>query len=171
LPIIVREQGDGYEILDGEQRWRASKALNSAEILILNLGVVSDKEAVEMTINFEQHVPPTQLKLADLLVSHMNKHPDFKLPYAEMDLDGYRKLREFNWGDASTRKEEVQEQMDGVQDFKNVALKFRLEDYAVIEQAHKQLKTKITVTLEEALKLICQMYLQKNWTLPNGEQG
>jgi hypothetical protein len=175
LPIIVREVEGGYQILDGEQRWRASKALGSPEILILNQGVVSDKEAVEMTIYFEQHVPPTQLKLADLLVTHMDKYPnDFQLPYPVLDLDAFRKLHEFDWASASTKKEDVQSEMDDVQDYKIITLKMKLSDFAVIEEAHKKLKTKVNVPLEDAWKVLSDMYLlygfEKPTEPPNGEQ-
>ncbi len=49
-PILVRESGkDGYEIIAGERRWRASKicGLKSVPVIVKNL---DDKEALEVAI-------------------------------------------------------------------------------------------------------------------------
>lgn len=49
-PILVRETDTGFEIIDGEHRWRAAKELGYTEILAENLGSISVEEAKALTI-------------------------------------------------------------------------------------------------------------------------
>jgi len=49
MPILIRPQGDGYELIAGERRWRASQAAGLTEIpaVVRN---VSDLQALELAI-------------------------------------------------------------------------------------------------------------------------
>jgi ParB-like chromosome segregation protein Spo0J len=49
-PLLVREIPEGFEIIDGEHRWKASRDLGLAEIPVNNLGTVSDSVAKQLTI-------------------------------------------------------------------------------------------------------------------------
>lgn len=50
-PIDVREmEGAGYEIVDGEHRWKAAKQLGMAELPVNNLGKVSAAVAKQLTV-------------------------------------------------------------------------------------------------------------------------
>lgn len=48
-PITVREQG-GFEIIDGEHRWKAAIDEGLDEVPVVNLGVVADDVAKQLTI-------------------------------------------------------------------------------------------------------------------------
>jgi ParB/RepB/Spo0J family partition protein len=49
-PITVREIPEGYEIIDGEQRWNAAKDLGYTVISVNNLGNLSDSVAKQLTV-------------------------------------------------------------------------------------------------------------------------
>ena len=95
LPIIVREN-KGYEIIDGEQRFTACKELGYNRVIIYSEGVLSDKEAKELTIWYQQQVPFEELKLAEL-VSDLAKMGDIQLPYTEEEVEEYKKLFVFDF--------------------------------------------------------------------------
>ena len=95
LPVVVRSN-DGLEIIDGEQRWRACKDLGFKEILIYDEGIITDKEAQELTIWYQQQVPFDELKLAQMLVDMENQYQVIDTPYTKEDLDLYRAMLEFD---------------------------------------------------------------------------
>lgn len=86
LPIVVREN-DGYEIIDGEQRWRALKELESRVALIYNEGKVDDQSAKELTIAYEQQVPFDDTQLAILLNEMEQLYDNIQVPYSETEVD------------------------------------------------------------------------------------
>lgn len=49
-PITCRSVGDEYEIIDGEHRWRAAREENLATVPIIDLGTVSDDDAIQLTV-------------------------------------------------------------------------------------------------------------------------
>ena len=102
LPIRVREVGkDKYEIIDGEQRWKACKELGFSTLLVYNEGKMDDKEAREDTIWWEQHVPSNTLEIANLMTDMAKKYGLEKLitPYELDELQEMVKLSEFEFPD------------------------------------------------------------------------
>lgn len=53
-PVIVRECGERYEIIDGEHRWNIAKELGFSKVPVVNLGAVDDVEARLMTIQLNE---------------------------------------------------------------------------------------------------------------------
>ncbi|MDX8381029.1 MAG: ParB/RepB/Spo0J family partition protein [Ghiorsea sp.] len=49
MPILIRPQGDGYELIAGERRWRASQAAKLKEIPAV-VRIVDDLQALELAI-------------------------------------------------------------------------------------------------------------------------
>lgn len=49
-PILVREFGGHYQIIDGYHRHRAAKDLNYTEVPVINMGVVEDVKAQILTV-------------------------------------------------------------------------------------------------------------------------
>ena len=49
-PIVVRPQGDGYEIVSGERRWRASQAAGRATIPATVRADVTDEQMLELAL-------------------------------------------------------------------------------------------------------------------------
>ncbi len=68
IPVVVRELGDRYQIVDGEHRWRAAKSLRMDRIPARNIGTVPDDVAKQLTVIFnELSGSPDEVRLADLL--------------------------------------------------------------------------------------------------------
>jgi len=98
MPIVVREN-NGYEIIDGEQRWSASKRLNADKVIIYNEGLMSDKDAQELTIFYQQQVPFENVSLAKLVSQMVAEYPDIKLPYSTVEIEEFKNVTGFEWGD------------------------------------------------------------------------
>jgi hypothetical protein len=93
LPVIVRTKGKEFEIVDGEQRWRSAVDLGYKKILIYDEGKMSDKEAKELTIYYQQQVPFYTIELAEFIV----KNPDLQLPYSSEELLDLRNMVTIDW--------------------------------------------------------------------------
>lgn len=97
-PIIVRTVApDQYEIIDGEQRYTALKELGSELVLIYNEGEVSDKEARELTIWWQQQVPFSESELAFLVADLVKTYQNVNLPLDNKELESLVKLADFKW--------------------------------------------------------------------------
>ena len=81
LPIVVREN-EGYEIVDGEQRWRAAQELRYVNIPIYNEGKLSDQKAKELTIIYEQQVPFDDMQFGKLLAEMSELYDSIAIPYS-----------------------------------------------------------------------------------------
>lgn len=92
IPIVVR-QNDGYEIIDGEQRFKACKALGFTEVLVYDEGEMNDDAAKALTIWYQQQVPFDKILEAELVNSINNA----LLPYTPEELDNMRQIVEFDW--------------------------------------------------------------------------
>lgn len=91
-PIIVREVEQGgrtiFEILGGEHRWRAGINIGLTEVPIVNLGLIDDRRAKEISIlDNARYGDDDALSLAEILkeIGTSEELQDF-LPYAETDL-------------------------------------------------------------------------------------
>ncbi len=86
-PIVVREIDDYFQIIDGEQRWRGWKELGKHEILIYNEGPdVSDQEAKELTIAYQQQVPFVEVEFAKLLQEMTDEYENLELPIEDNEI-------------------------------------------------------------------------------------
>ena len=101
IAIYVRykPQDDGtlYEIIDGEQRWRICKELEYKKVVIYNEGEISDQEAKELTLAFEQQVPFNDVTLAGLIKQMKADYADLELPYDDQEIESMLNLNEFDW--------------------------------------------------------------------------
>jgi ParB-like chromosome segregation protein Spo0J len=92
-PITVREVGVGlFEIIDGEHRWKAAKALGLEFIPVNNLGEVPDVIAKQLTvITNETRGQADRALLAKLLEDLTREIPRevllASLPYKEIEFD------------------------------------------------------------------------------------
>ena len=96
--IVVREN-DGYEVIDGEQRLRACNELGFKQVIIYNEGVMSDKEAKELTLQYQIQVPFNNVDLAKMVTSLMMDFPDAFVPYSKEKIKEMSELVKFNWED------------------------------------------------------------------------
>lgn len=97
MPIVVREIDiDSYEIIDGEQRYTACKDLNFTQALIYNEGKVSDQEAKELTIFYQQQVPFNEIELLPLIKDIVSSG-EYQLPYTDKEIEEKLKMLQFDW--------------------------------------------------------------------------
>lgn len=157
LPIIVREvegtDPQEYEIIDGEQKYRACLKLGIQKVLIYNEGIISDEEAKELTIMFQQQVPMIEVELAKLVVE-LAKRPDFQLPYTPSEIETYKGMLDFDWD-----KQEVGARNASTVDAKE-AFTFSLEkeEASIVTEALINAKGDDAMEDEQALVKICNFY-------------
>jgi len=162
-PIYVREN-EGYEIVDGEQRWRACKELGFTEIEIYNDGVMSDDKAKSWTINWQQQVPMNEVDMAKLICNDMADHS--MLPFSDDELESMKELLKFDWG----AKEPI-DPASIVQEIRLIGHKFTPQQYERITRAIKLKRAKKDVDEPEALALCADMAITQMEKEHNEQQG
>lgn len=152
-PVSVR-QNDGYEILDGEQRWTAMKEMNAEYIYIYDNGIVSDEDAKSETINWQIQVPFDNIKLAPLVIELADL--GYKLPYSEIEIEEFRNLSEFDFDQYNEDKPEFDD--DEVRTF---SVKMSKEAYNIVLEAITKCQNIDSDNISEAraIELICADYL------------
>jgi hypothetical protein len=168
LPIIVRETGEKetlYEIIDGEQRWASCKALGFKNVLIYNEGKLSDKEAKELTIWFQQQVPFNEIELAGLVkdITMNLEGLELELPFTQTEVDEFMKLSDFDWNQYDTN--EIEPEYEG--GVRTLSLKMPESQYKIIMEAIEKVKTETNSNDARALELICADFLNA----PEGTTG
>lgn len=160
MPIVVRNN-NGYEIIDGEQRWRACNELGFTEVLIYNEGEVTDKKAKELTIWYQQQVPFDENELSCLL-KELYQYPDIELPYTDDEIHNFLELEEFDLSNQDNGSMSYEE------DVKTLQIKMPESQYKIIKEAIDSVK-KATKNDSDgrALELICIEFINS----PNGTTG
>jgi len=160
LPIVVRNMNKGttdplngyYEIIDGEQRWTACKDLGYDKVIIYDCGEVSESEAKELTIWFQQQVQFNDVQLAKL-VTEIASLPDIVLPYSDTEIKEFRELSHFDWDDFKDLGE-----VGPASDHRSIV--FTLEQYEIVQQAIESVKEENQDATEgRCVELICADYL------------
>lgn len=151
-PLSVR-QNDGYEILDGEQRWTAMKELGATEIYIYDNGKVSDKDAKAETIRWQTQVPFDEIKLAPLVLELSDM--GVKLPFTDMQIQDYKDMAGFDFDQYETDRPEFDD------DVKTLSVKMGEGAYKIVMQAIEKAKSEDPDNISEAraIELICADYL------------
>lgn len=147
IPIVVRNN-NGYEIIDGEQRFKACKALGFTEVLVYDEGEMGDDAAKALTIWYQQQVPFDKVLEAELVNSINNA----LLPYSPEELENMRQIVEFDW------EKVVPDGEEDVQ-FRTLTLRMLKEAYEVVMSAINKVQLESNVTIERAIELICADYL------------
>ena len=111
-PILVRSSKEGkelgyYEIINGYHRFLACQELNFDEIIVNDLGDISDQQAKKLTIVTEEiKIPIDQVKLSYLLKEMINNEELDKLaaglPYSRELIESKIELLEFDWNKLNT---------------------------------------------------------------------
>jgi ParB/RepB/Spo0J family partition protein len=156
LPIVVREN-NGYEIIDGEQRWTAWKELGNDKVLIYNEGKVSDQEARELTIWYEQRVPFNEIDLAQLVKEMSVNYENLELPFSDEEMQEMIQVATFNWDDY--KKEYVEEE-----EIKTITVRCDSQQYDTIMEAIEAVKGSADnqATEADALTIIASSYLENS---------
>lgn len=148
-PILVREDGDKYEIIDGQHRFLAAKELGYSEIYIYNAGKISDEDAKSMTIWMQTQVPFDEVELAPLVVE-LNKL-DIKLPYTEEQILDFENMAKFDFNEGYEEKEPEVEDNEG---FKTLSIKMTEDQFDVVNNAINLVMNDQDVSAGRALELL-----------------
>lgn len=117
-PIVVREIDNSYEIIDGEQRWRACQQLKFSNILIYNEGEMTELEAQELMVLYQQQVPFLEIGLAELIQSIVTKSDEIRgvgkaeLPYTNEEMQNYIDFLTYSWDQHNYTKPEGDDQAE-----------------------------------------------------------
>lgn len=149
-PLSVR-QNDGYEILDGEQRWTAMKEMGAKKIHIYDNGQVNDEDAQSETINWQIQVPFDDIKLAPLVVklADMGK----RLPFTTQEIQDFKELANFDFNQYNTERPEFDDEV------RTFNVKLTKEAYNIVIQAIEKCKQEDDMNEARAIELICADYL------------
>jgi hypothetical protein len=162
LPIIVRQHPDkrvkAYEILDGEQRFTACQELGFKQVLIYSEGNLSDREAKELTLWYQQQVPFDELQLAGLIKDIVTNNDYYELPYNQDQIDAFLKMDNFDFN----KFKDDQDKVDKLTEYKEFTLQVTKDQLAIIEQAIDLAKSQLDNDNSFALTHICNEYLQNH---------
>jgi len=157
-PILVRSSRKGkkighYEIINGYHRFLACRELKFKEVIVNDLGDVSDNQAKKLTIVTEEvKIPVDQVKLSHLL-KEMLKSEDLDalvagLPYSKELVESKIELLDFDWdklneehppeGDGSS---EPVDSIEGIDD-NTLSLRFNNPKDKVIAESFFELLVK-----------------------------
>lgn len=152
-PLSVR-QNNGYEILDGEQRWTAMRELGAKTIYIYDNGIVSDEDAKSETINWQIQVPFDPVKLAPIVLELAELN--FTVPYSQKEILDFKELLGLN---LDSRNEDKSQ--NGENETKTLSVKMSNEAYYIVEQAIAKCREIDPDNISEAraIELICAEYL------------
>lgn len=138
-PIVVRSvepdpQSDYpeaiFEIIDGEQRWRAATSLGYPKVVVYDEGQVPDERAQALTIWYQQQVPFDEI-MESRLASALAEIEGLVLPYTEAELDHLQKLANFDFDDLGGDDDEGE---DGVE-HRSLSFRFSLIQFEVVKSA------------------------------------
>lgn len=156
--IPVREN-NGYEIIDGEQRWRACKELGYTKMLIYNEGAVDDLRAKELTVWWQVQVPWNDLSLAKMITDMLEQYESIAVPFDEAELERMKKLAKFDFEQYS--KDNMLTPPPTADLLQNFMVQVTKDQFEVIRQAlNKAIKDSGKEILDsEALEFVCASYL------------
>lgn len=101
-PILTRTYKDGWQIIDGYHRWLACKELGYKQIMIWDLGKVSDEEAKTITLDsIYLKIDPFE-PLTAKIISELSKEIDIQklieiTPFNEKEIEEYLQIDNFDW--------------------------------------------------------------------------
>lgn len=150
-PILVREKDGSFEIIDGFHRFSALKELGYKELYIYNAGKISDEQAKAMTIWMQTQVAFDDIQLAPL-VMELNSL-NFELPYDDKEIEKFKDLTQFDFGDYDTTGPQQQENLDD--EFKTLTIKMTSEQFEDVQNAIKTVSEGDNVSEGRSLQLLC----------------
>lgn len=162
-PILVREDGDSFEIIDGQHRFLAAKELGYSEIYIYNAGQISDEDAKSMTIWMQTQVPFDEVQLAPIVVE-LNKL-DITLPYTDEEIVTFEKMTQFDFDTAYSEEGPQTDELDD--EMKTLNIKMTPEQFEVVQNAIKTVMEGENVNEGESLRRIV-LEGMKNYDILSG---
>jgi len=172
-PILVRSARDKkelgyYEIINGYHRFLACQELKFDEVIVNDLGEVSDQEAKKLTIVTEEiKIPIDQVKLSQLLKEMLANEDLDKLieglPYSKELIESKIELLDFDWNalDSSAQpNSDIGEPEDYEATDKVLTLIFNNKDDRILVESFFELiqKEQKKTSIPEALVSFAKSY-------------
>lgn len=163
-PVTVRDTEAGLEIVDGEHRWQIAVDDEMGAIPVMNLGVVTDSIARQLTVVLnETRGQPDPTRLGDLLKTLMatetKDHLLSLLPYTREALDRLTGLPSLTW-EALDRPQRPQLPTERPSAWVERIYRMPKESAEVIDEAISKLREDADGASDwQALELICADYL------------
>lgn len=151
MPVFVRETKDGLVIVDGEQRWTSLVESGNDKALIYNLGEMSDQEAMEMTLWFEEQVPFDRVLQAELVKSMTETYQDLQLPYSDAEVENMIKILEY---DPDALMDEEFDEPDAP-DMDKLVIKLTQDQLELIKSVISYVQEELDCSEGRALEFIC----------------
>lgn len=163
-PVTVRTLGKGYQIIDGEHRWRIALEMNLPTIPVYDVGDVEDTVAEQLTIVLNEtrgQANPQKLGalLRNLMARETKESLLSHLPYTREAFDRLTGLPNLNWNDLASQK---RPQLSGERPSAWVERTYRMpkDSAGVIDEAIARVRETDEGTSEwRALELICADFL------------
>lgn len=107
-PVLVRQVGKEFEIINGHHRFYAAQELGWIEIEVKNLGKIADTKAKAIALATEDvRVPLEMVEVAKIVKEILALDDDAinDLPYSEEDAHALEEMVDFDWSDPDEKKE------------------------------------------------------------------
>ncbi len=149
---------DKYEIIDGEQRWRACSELGYKRIIVYNEGKIDDRRAKELTLWWDVYVHKNELSLAKLITSMIQEYGEIITPYSQKQIEEMQELAKFSF-DQFKGATVVPPPPSG-ELLKTLSVQMTSSQYDIVQQAlDKAKKAASSPSDSRALEFICAEYL------------
>lgn len=165
-PILVRRDGEQYEIIDGQHRYLAAKELGYNEIYIYDAGEISDEEAKSMTLWMQVQVPFDEIILAPIVVELSEN--DIELPFTEKEIADFKDINTFSFDDSNDESSDMNSPEEG---FKTLKIRLTESQFEVVHNSINLVSKNENVSEGRALELLVadglSGYEQTNYPLNN----
>lgn len=151
LPVRVR-QNEGYEIIDGEQRYQAAKRIGMKEILIYDEGEISDEDAKNDTLWWQVQVPFDDIPLAGLVTELADLN--LELPYSADEIANFKELAGFSFEDYNEDRPN-----EDNEDPHTLKIKLSAEQFKIVNEALDRIKKEADCEDARALELLAADYI------------
>lgn len=161
--IVVRDNpidNSPFEIIDGEQKWRACKELGFDKVVIYNEGKVEDKKAQELTLWWQVQVKFNELSLAKLVSSMIEQFGEINVPYDEDKIAEMQELVKFDW-DNYKKSSTMPPSMPEGEMLKTFMVQVTITQLDIINQALNKARKAADgeITDSKALEFVCAEYI------------
>lgn len=170
-PLTVRphpKKAGGWQIIDGENRWKVARDLGIVEVPAFDVGTIDDHSAMKLTIILNelrgQYDP---IEMGNLLESLL-KAEDMvslsqSLPFTDVALKGMIGLKDFDFGTPGLRDAALRGEQRAAERKKWVERMFRLSPEAneIVSDALARAREEVGGDMPDsvALEMICADYL------------
>ncbi len=164
LPVVCREKGKFYEIIDGEHRWKAAKEKGATELEIKNLGKVSDADAMQLTEILNQLKGTNdQHKLAELMGkirSMVSLEEMFaNLPIGEAEINALLAASQVDWEKIKPQLPPGEKEEKGSKSSQTFTIELSTPVFKAFDKALVKIEKTLDIERSQAVKWLADFVL------------